>query len=175
MSNQTNKDQNFQLVGRRVILRPFADSNITHAYLNWLRNRELMKFSNQRFRSHSIETCRDYLASFKDTDNQFFAIYHGDEFVGSMTAYVSQVHKMADMGLLIGVQGKGFGSDAWGTLMEYLFQSGMRKVTGGTLRCNAAMVKIMLNSGMNPDGIRISHELVDGKPEDILYFSKFSS
>lgn len=136
-----------------------------------------MKYSNQRFRSHNIETCKAYLSSFKGTDNLFVAIYLGAEFIGTMTAYVSQTHKTADMGLLIGAanQGKGLGSDAWVTLMKYLFQAGARKVTGGTLRCNSAMIKIMLNSSMKPDGVRVAHELVDGKPEDILCFAKFSS
>lgn len=177
MSNRINNDSSFNLAGQQIILRPFVDSNITPEYLGWLRNKDLMKYSNQRFRLHNIETCKAYLNSFKGTDNLFFAIYQGAEFIGTMTAYVSQIHKTADMGILIGVpsQGKGLGSDAWATLMRYLFQAGARKVTGGTLRCNSAMIKIMLNSGMNPDGVRIAHELVDGKPEDILYFAKFSS
>ena len=136
-----------------------------------------MKYSNQRFRVHTFETCKAYLSSFKGTNNLFLAIYQGAEYIGTMTAYVSQVHKTADMGLLIGAtwQGKGLGADAWATLMGYLFQTGARKVTGGTLRCNSAMVRIMLSSGMSPDGVRVAQELVDGKPEDVLHFAKFSS
>lgn len=155
---------------------PFVDSNITSTYLVWLNNPELMKYSNQRFRSHNIETCKNYLQSFNGTDNQFYAIYQGAEFIGTMTAYVSKNHKTADMGLLIGdqSQGKGLGLDSWTTLMRHLFQTGARKVTGGTLRCNAAMIKIMVNSGMKPDGVRVAHELVNGKPEDILHFAKFN-
>jgi RimJ/RimL family protein N-acetyltransferase len=176
MSNGAISNSGFPLVGQKVILRPFVDSNITPEYLDWLRNKELMKFSNQRFRVHTIETCQAYLNSFKGTDNLFLAIYQGAEYIGTMTAYVSQVHNTADMGLLIGAasQGKGLGADAWATLMRYLFQAGARKVTGGALRCNSAMIKIMLNSGMSPDGVRVAQELVDGKPEDILYFAKFN-
>lgn len=164
------------MTGQQVTLKLFVDSNITPTYLDWLNNPELMKYSNQRFRSHNIETCKSYLQSFNGTDNQFYAIYQKAEFIGTMTAYVSKNHKTADMGLLIGVQsqGKGLGLDSWTTLMRYLFQTGARKVTGGTLRCNAAMIKIMVNSGMKPDGVRVAHELVNGKPEDILHFAKFN-
>ena len=177
MPKQKNSDSNLQLDGQQLTLRPFVDSNITPVYLGWLRNKDLMKYSNQRFRSHSRETCKAYLNSFKGTDNLFLAIYHGATFIGTMTAYVSQIHKTADMGILIGgqSQGKGLGSDAWATLMKYLFQAGARKVTGGSLRCNTAMTKIMANSGMTPDGVRVAHELVNGKPEDILHFAKFST
>ncbi len=177
MFDRHGDKMNFPLVGQFVALRPFSDLNITPEYIDWLKNPDLMKFSNQRFRSHNTETCKDYLNSFKGTDYLFLAIYRGAEFIGTMTAYVSQNHKTADMGILIGgqSQGKGLGTDAWVTLMRYLFRAGKRKVSAGALRCNSAMIKIMLSSGMNPDGVRIAHELVNGKPEDILHFAKFNS
>jgi RimJ/RimL family protein N-acetyltransferase len=50
----------------------------------------------------------------------------------------------------------------------------VRKVTGGTLRCNAAMVRIMQACGMQPDGVRAGQELVDGEPQDVLYFARFA-
>jgi RimJ/RimL family protein N-acetyltransferase len=175
MSDQTNSVSNFQLEGQQVTLKFFVDSNITPEYIGWLKKKALMQYSNQRFRSHNMASCLDYLNSFKGTDNLFLAIYHGAEFIGTMTGYVSKNHKTADMGLLIGDkgQGKGLGSDAWATLMKHLFQEGARKVTGGTLRCNVAMIKIMVKSGMKPDGVRVAHELVNGRTEDILYFAKF--
>lgn len=176
MLNQANNGPHGQLTGHQVILRPFVESNITSVYLDWLRNPELMKYSNQRFCSHSIETCQAYLSSFAGTDNLFYAIYQEAEFIGTMTGYVSKIHKTADIGILIGGQrqGRGLGADAWATLMGHLLQMGVRKVTGGTLRCNVAMIKIMMNSGMSPDGVRVAHELVNGKPEDILHFAKFN-
>ena len=170
-------DAHFQLTGQLVTLRPFTSSNITSEYIGWLNNPTVVRYSNQRFRAHDVESCRAYLSSFRNTDNMFLAIYSENEFVGTMTAYVSQHHKTADLGIMIGHQnwGKGFGTDAWTTLMRHLFQTGIRKVTGGTLRSNTAMVDIMMKAGMKPDGVRVAQELVDGKPEDILYFAKFNT
>ncbi|WP_333874408.1 GNAT family N-acetyltransferase [Methylobacter sp.] len=168
---------NLRLTGQLVTLRPFAEADIAQRYIDWLSDPELMKYSNQRFRSHSADNCRDYLASFHNSDNLFMAIIYDGQLAGTMTAYVSSVHQTADIGLLIGTQsqGKGLGKDAWVALMAHLFRSGIRKVTGGTLRCNSAMVRIMESAGMQPDGIRVAQELVDGKPEDILYFARFNS
>lgn len=176
MYNQNRDGENLRLTGQRVVLRPFAEADITPAYIAWLRDPELMKYSNQRFRSHNTASCHDYLASFENSDNLFMAIIHDEQLIGTMTAYVSAVHKTADIGLLIGArcQGKGFGKDAWSTLMDYLLRSGARKVTGGTLRCNSAMVRIMEGTGMQADGVRVAQELVDGKPQDILYFARFN-
>jgi RimJ/RimL family protein N-acetyltransferase len=175
MSTQDGKDA-LHLTGAVVELRSFAPENLTESYLGWLRDPQLMRFSNQRFRTHNMDSCRAYLASFASTDNLFIAIYHEGAFIGTMTAYSSAVHGTADIGLLIGagVQGKGLGKDAWATLMAHLLATGTRKVTGGTLRCNAAMVRIMQGCDMQADGVRAGQELADGVAHDMLHFAKFA-
>lgn len=162
--------------GRAVSLRAFGPANITADYIGWLNDKTLMRFSNQRYREHTAESCLSYLASFREGPNLFLAIYRNQDYVGTMTAYVSPRHGTADMGILVGrqSQGKGLGRDAWETLMQYLFRRGLRKVTGGAVRPNTAMIRIMSQSGMVPDGVRAGQELVDGKCEDILHFAKFA-
>jgi RimJ/RimL family protein N-acetyltransferase len=159
-----------------VQLKPFTTANITPAYLGWLNDRTLMRYSNQRFRTHTMDSCQDYLASFLKSDNLFLAIYFAEQFVGTMTAYRSVEHQTTDIGLLIGAgqQGKGLGKDAWKSLMSYLLANGTRKVTGGTLRCNTAMLRIMQDCGMQPDGVRIAQELIGDQPQDVLHFAKFN-
>lgn len=165
------------LIGSMVTLRTFTEANLTEDYVGWLSDPHLMRYSNQRFRAHSLESCRSYFASFIGSDNLFIAVYCMGEFVGTMTAYRSIIHGTCDIGLLIGAkrQGKGLGKDAWNTLMSHLLATGTRKVTGGALRCNKAMVRIMQSCGMHPDGVRERQELVNGVPEDILYFAKFAA
>ena len=176
MLYQRSNDTDFQLTGQLITLKPFTHSNITSEYIGWLNNPAVLRYSNQRFRTHNVETCEAYLSLFMQTDNMFLAIYRESEFVGTMNTYISQAHKTADMGVMIGHQcwGKGIGTDAWTTLMRYLLQAGIRKVTGGALRCNTAMFNIMMKSGMKPDGVRVAQELVNGEPEDIIHFAKFN-
>lgn len=163
------------LAGARVQLATFTGADIGAPYLGWLNDPQLMRYSNQRFRQHSEQSCRAYLASFAGTDNLFLAIRHEGQMIGTMTAYVSAVHGTVDMGLLIGAgrQGQGLGKDAWATLMAYLLGTGLRKVTGGTLACNGAMLGVMRATGMQPDGVRRAQELVDGVPQDVLHFASF--
>lgn len=178
MTNQSNKVMHLPLIGKLVRLQKFTDENITSEYISWLNDSEVVRYSNQRFRQHNQETCRDYFNSFRDSDHIFIAIYQDTKFIGTMTAYISKIHQTADMGIMIGDRqywGKGVGKDAWITLMKGIFeQIQLRKITGGTLRSNKAMVNIMISSGMQLDGIRIEQELVDGTPVDILHFAKFS-
>lgn len=165
------------LTGKLVQLTSFTDTNITSTYVAWLNDPALMKYSNQRFHNHSFESCKTYLESFIESDNLFLAVYHADQFIGTMTAYRSLVHQTTDIGLLIGSdnQGKGLGKDAWVTLMNYLLASDTRKITGGALRGNTAMLRIMQSCGMKVDGVRIAQELVDDQPQDILHFATFNA
>lgn len=169
-----------ELRGASILLHPFEDDCVTPDYLSWLRDAEVLRYSNQRFREHTRETSLRYAASFRQTPNDFLVIrLQGDgRMVGTMTAYVAPPHGTADLGILIGDRscwGRGIGLDAWRTLMEHLLvRIGLRKVTGGTLRCNVAMTKVMERSGMHLEATRIGQELVDGIPQDALYYAKFS-
>jgi [ribosomal protein S5]-alanine N-acetyltransferase len=169
----------FPLRGREIELRLFSELHINEQYLSWLNDPLVTRYSNQRFRRHDETSGRAYLQSFQVGSNLFLAIHlkHGGEFVGTMSVYFSHPHETADMGILIGDRscwGRGVGRDAWVTLMSLLLESAkIRKVTGGTLRCNLAMVNVMSKSGMFLDGVRIKHELVDGDPHDILHFARF--
>jgi len=168
-----------ELTGAQTILIPFAESDITEEYVGWLRDPEVVRFSNQRLRQHDPKTCLKYLRSFDGTENMFLAIRmrDGGKVVGTITAYVSPPHGTADLGILLGDQAhwrQGLGLDAWMTLMVFLFEKrGIRKVTGGTLRCNVGMIKIMERAGMHLEAVRARQEIIEGEAEDILYFAKF--
>lgn len=169
----------FPIEGKLVKLDVFSKENITDAYLGWLNDPVTVRYSNQRFHAHTRQTSLAYLQSFNGTGNLFLAVYlKGDEkYVGTMSVYISSVHETADMGIMIGDKscwGLGVGGDAWSTVLSLMLDTArMRKVSGGTLACNKGMVKIMLNSGMQPDGVRVAQELVNRQAQDILHFAKF--
>ncbi len=169
----------FPHYGRNAELHLFTDRHICEQYIGWLNDPKVVCYSNQRFKKHDEASSRSYLQSFNASSNLFLAIHlpQSGKFVGTMTAYFSVHHESADLGILIGDKtcwGQGVGKDAWSSLLSLLLDSGkVRKVTGGTLRCNVGMVNVMLKTGMSPDGVRIGQELVDGVPHDILYFSRF--
>jgi len=168
-----------ELTGAQTILTPFAESDITEEYVGWLCDPQVVRFSNQRLRRHDSNTCLRYLRSFDGTENMFLAVRvrEGGNVVGTITAYVSPTHGTADLGVLLGDQAywrRGLGLDAWMTLMSFLFEKrGLRKVTGGTVRCNVGMIKIMERSGMRLEAVRARQEIIEGEAQDILYFAKF--
>ncbi len=167
------------LKGRSVSLHPFQSSDINDDYVSWLNDQKVTKYSNQRFITHTTESCKRYFNTFCDTPNLFISVRRLKDNlrVGTMTAYVSNEHQTADLGIMIGrktVWGDGLGQDAWDTLIDwFLEKTEVRKITAGTMRCNSAMIKLMERSGMNLECVRPKQELLNGTPQDICYFSKY--
>jgi ribosomal-protein-alanine N-acetyltransferase len=168
-----------RLVARRLVLEPFSEAAIGPEYLAWLNDAQVMRFSNQRFRRHTEESARSYLASFSGSDNLLLAIRlaEGGRMIGTMTAYVAVPHGTADMGLMIGERGswgRGYGLEAWSRLLTHLLgERGLRKVTAGTVRANVGMRIIMERSGMQLEAVRPRQEIIDGAEEDVLHFARY--
>jgi [ribosomal protein S5]-alanine N-acetyltransferase len=167
------------LQGRRVVLRPMQPGDITPTHLGWLQDAEVVRYSNQRFVQHTQESCLAYLRGFEGSPNHYLSVRlaESDQPIGTLTAYVNQHHGTADIGILMGersVWGQGLGLEAFGLLADWLAQqSGMRKLSCGTLSCNRAMLKIAQRAGFTREAVRVAQELVDGVPADIVYFARF--
>ncbi|MES2339692.1 MAG: GNAT family protein [Pseudomonadota bacterium] len=168
------------LTGARVTLRPFTADDVTDAYLGWLRDPRVTRFSNQRFRRHDRNSSLAYLGSFAGTENLFLSVRRRDDdiAIGTMTAYRSVEHGTIDVGILIGDPdswGGGYGQDAWDTLTGWLLaQPGIRKLTAGTAAPNIGMVRLMERSGMTHEATRRAQEVIEGEPVDLLYYARFA-
>jgi RimJ/RimL family protein N-acetyltransferase len=167
------------LGGRAIRLRRFVAADITHCYLGWLNDTELLRFSNQRFNRHDAASARAYLDSFFGTPNLFIAICEraSGELVGTMTAYVSMHHSTCDVGILVGDRahlGQGLGREAWCLLVDWLLTAGgIRKLTAGCAAGNYPMLRIMDTAKMEYEGTRRDQEIIDGAPHDLVYYSRF--
>jgi ribosomal-protein-alanine N-acetyltransferase len=167
------------LAGRFVSIQSFSTHDVTLEYVSWLNDPQVVRFSNQRFRQHSLQSCLEYVASFDGAPNHFLKICRLEDglMVGTMTVYAAVPHGTVDVGIMVGNRnawGHGLGQDAWNTLLNWLLkEGGVRKVTGGAMRCNQAMVRIMLRSGMDLEAVRPNQEMFEGTPQDLLYFGRF--
>lgn len=168
------------LSSEHLRITQFTEDDITAEYIGWLNDIEVMRFSNQRFHKHDLESCTNYLRSFDGSANLFLVIRlrQDDIAIGTMTVYRNMHHATADVGIMIGSpsgRGRSLGVEAWRSMIDWLLTDGRtRKVTAGTLACNQPMIRLAEQSGMALEGVRKSQEIVDGQPEDILLFGKFA-
>jgi ribosomal-protein-alanine N-acetyltransferase len=168
------------LMGNKVEIKRFLASDISNDYISWLNDKNIMRYSNQRFLVHSMDSCLQYYAAFEGSDNLFMGIHRlsDNKLIGTMTAYISKNNGTVDVGIMVGDQcvwGMGYGLDAWITVTNWLLTcQNIRKLTAGTVACNFGMIKLIERSGMILEATRKAQKIIDGCPVDVLYYAKFN-
>lgn len=161
---------------------PFSEEHLTERYVGWLNDPEVVRYSEQRHRRHTLASCREYWRSFQSSPNYFWALIEHERglgHIGNMNAYVDPPNRVADVGILIGeraVWRGGYGMEAWQAVCDFLLhEGGIRKVTAGAMATNSGMLAIMRKAGMVEDGRRVRHYLVGDEEVDLVYAALFRS
>ena len=164
----------------RLLLEPFSEKYLTQKYVDWLNDPEVVRFSEQRHRKHTFDSCKEYIDSFKGTANYIWAISVNDDdigHIGNISIYVNTCDNTADIGILIGEKklwGKGYGKEAWSAVCSHLInERGIRKITAGALATNIGMLRIMKKAGMIEDGRCIRHSLWEDQEVDVIHMAIF--
>lgn len=165
----------------RLRIEPFCEAHLSARYIAWLNDPDVVRFSEQRHRSHTMESCRAFMRSFEGSPNQFWAIVaHVPQLghIGNISATIDVPNATADIAIMIGepsARGLGLGTEAFGAVAAYLFRErAMRKVTAGTMADNKPMLKVMETLNMISDGRRSAQLLLDGEPVDVVYAALFA-
>jgi RimJ/RimL family protein N-acetyltransferase len=166
---------------QRLILEPFSERHLERGIVDWLNDPEVMRYSDNRHRTHTLQTSRAYLASFAGSPNYYWAIMlqgATEIMVGSITAYVDVNNSVADVGILIGEkiywQG-GYGSEGFAGVVDWLITSRrIRKVTAVTMSVNTGMLGIMRKVGMREEGRKARYFLLDGHEIDMICGAVFA-
>jgi [ribosomal protein S5]-alanine N-acetyltransferase len=164
----------------RLRIEPFTERHLTERYVGWLNDAGTMRFSENRFRRHTLQSCREYVASFAGSPNFLWAVVATDEsfgHIGNMNAYVDDRHGLADVGILIGERscaGRGYATEAWVGVCDYLLRvKAFRKVTAGALAVNTPMLRVMERAGMADDGRRVRQHVWEDQDVDVVHGALF--
>lgn len=156
---------------------PRSDIITLRSQINWLNDPDVVRYSEQRHKRHTIGTQLDYIRSFLDhPDNILREVLLGENMIGTISAYVDTKNRIADVGVLIGhgYQGKGYGYEAWRIFCDNLLDRvGMRKIEAGCMSINEPMIKVMKKYGMGEEGRRMSHFMVNGMYSDLVLYGRF--
>ena len=169
------------LTAQHLDLRPFSEQYLTPRYVAWLNDKETVRYSEQRHRAHTLESCRAYAASFAASPSFFWAIVTHDPalgHIGNLTATVDAANRVADLAIVIGerrARGLGLGLEAWRRACRFLLtEAGLRKVTAGTMATNEPMLRVMAASGMFEEGRRRRQFLHEGRAVDLVFTALFA-
>jgi RimJ/RimL family protein N-acetyltransferase len=171
-----------EIATARLRIVPFEERHLTDRYIGWLNDPAVVRFSEQRHRKHNRASCRAYFEAMTESNNFFCALEHlpsESRHIGNVTVYVDRPNQLADVAIMVGdrsVWGSGVGFEAWAAVLHTLIErEGFRKVTGGSVAPNRAMIRIMEKAGMQPDCRRRAHYLIEGNPVDVVSYAAFSN
>jgi [ribosomal protein S5]-alanine N-acetyltransferase len=155
----------------------FQQANISEEYLQTIQDKEYMRFSEQRHKQHSIQSCQKYwLDRIKNQQPGYSIVVDQGLHIGNITYDVDRPNSVADISILIfrRYAGLGYGKTAFRQAIRELKNLRFRKITAGTMLPNRPMLSIIHDCEMIPDGFRISHYLLEGTPVDVLYYAIFN-
>jgi ribosomal-protein-alanine N-acetyltransferase len=161
----------------RTILRQITKP--TQRNLVWLKDPEVVRYSQQRHQFHTLSSQLRYVNSFAG-GSKLWGIYFLEtgEHIGNVSATHDEPNNVCDVGIMIGETkywGKGLGREAWKAACDWLISKdggSMRKLEAGCMRPNDAMRRIILNSGFKQEGELLNHFLLDGAPVSGLLFGR---
>jgi ribosomal-protein-alanine N-acetyltransferase len=162
---------------RLVLSPPLIHDNmdVTH-HLRWLKNKQVLQFSENRHFEHCRQSQLEYLRSFNGETNHFWEIQTLGKPLGSITAYLNTPNRTANLGIMIGEPdcwGRNYASEAWEVVCKFLFSDKTRKIEAACMASNIPMIRVLENNKFSYEATIGQHFLLDGKPEDKVCYGKF--
>jgi RimJ/RimL family protein N-acetyltransferase len=157
-----------------IKLVKFKKKFITKAMISWLNDKNLMRYSEQRFFKHTRASCIKFYSDNLRSNNLYYAIFDENRHIGNIRVVVDKFNSVADIGILIAYQNHGYGNIAWKKIMNILVKKGVRKITGGAMITNKAMIKIFTNHRMKLECRKIKHFKLQSSYVDLVSYYYFS-
>jgi ribosomal-protein-alanine N-acetyltransferase len=179
-TDRATPDSPHAIDGARLQLRDVRISDADGAYVRWMNDPEVTRYTESRFTTCSVDEIRTYIeASLKDDRSTLLAITTSDEDrhignikVGSIDPY----HGSADIGLIIGEKdywGRGFGAEAIGLAAAHAFaELGLRKLTAGIYAPNTGSVRAFRKAGFTEEGLLRSQCRLDNDYVDVVLMGR---
>jgi len=167
------------LKGKSVNLRPVFKSDLPQI-VRWINDPEVRNFLNAHLPQSEQDEERwlENLSKNKDTDLVLVIETTEGRVIGLMGLHkINWRDRVAITGALIGEKeywGKGFGSDAKITLLNYAFNVlNLRKICSGVISYNKRRLSYSIKCGYKEEGILKEHIFRNGQYWDVIQLAIF--
>ncbi len=149
------------LPGARVSLRVVTLDDCVPRYVAWLADPQINQFLETRWRTHSLESIREFVAGMIDSDDNYqFAIIDnatGTHIGNIKVGPIVWNHLYADISYFIGERscwGKGYGSEAIRLATGFGFQRlGLHRIQAGLYASNVGSGRALEKAGYHKEAV----------------------
>ncbi len=151
-----------------IILKKLSiKKNISLNYLKWMNDNDVQKYTEQRFKKHSLKDIRNFVENKNSSKDEFlFGIFIKKKkllHIGNIKlGPVNFIHKTAFISYFIGEKsfwGKSYGSKAISEIIKIAKKKKLKKLKAGVYEQNLASQKVLKKNGFKIEG-RFKYEKV---------------
>ena len=166
----------------KIVLEELHPNMVSKKYLKWMKSKEIVKFTEQRFIKHSKKKIINFVRLKKKSKNEF--LYGIFIKMNSKKIHVGNIklgpirynHKNAEISYLIGeknLQNGGVGTKAIKEILNIAKKKfKLKKIIAGTYSNNFSSQKVLLKNGFKLEGTLKKYFLYKKKRVDHLIFGK---
>ena len=166
----------------KIVLRKLnLKKDISKKYQNWMNDFEVHKFTEQKYKKHSLINIRKFVREKNKSRNEFLygiflkknnlKIHIGNIKLGP----INFIHKTAEVSYFIGEKelwGKGYTTLAIKEIIKIAKKKDIKKLIAGTYEKNTGSQKTLLNNGFKIEGIQKSEVIYKGKRISVILLGK---
>ena len=162
-----------------VTLAPLCLNDVTDAYLSWLRDPDVIRFT-EVYEPVDAMSLRAYIANtMAAPDAAMWRIEHESRHVGNIRlSGINCLHRRAAVALMIGekaIWGRGVGSAAIDLLAKHAFSFlGLHKLAAGIYSVNVASRRAFEKAGFHREATLRDNALFEGSFIDVLLMARFA-
>mgnify|MGYP001285617080 CR=1 FL=1 len=143
------------IITKRIYLKTLTDEYADGAYLKWMNDPEVMRYTESRFTNHTKEDLISYINSMNcSKENLLLGIFTIDQnrHIGNIKlGPIITHHDRADIGVIIGVKeywSKGYAHEAVKILTDFAFNHlQLHRITAGVYEDNKGSLKLFHKLG----------------------------
>ena len=150
-------------------LKILTENDVTNSYVNWFKNSNVIRYSNNQYRKFSLEGQKNFVNYCLNNKNiDLYGIFHENTLIGNIKITgIKNHHKNAEISYVIGntdYWGKGAASFAISKIIEISKTNyKLYKLFAGVAEENIASVKVLNKNKFILEGKRPNHLFFCGK------------
>ena len=155
--------------------------DISKKYQNWLNDFEAQRYTEQKYKKHSLADIRNFVRKNNKSKNEFlFGIFlkknNLNIHIGNIKlGLINFTHKSAQISYFIGEKelwGNGYATLAIKEIIKIAKKKGIKKLKAGLYEMNIGSKKVLIKNGFKIEGKFKSEIIYKGKRFNVYWFGK---